>query len=234
MSGSGPGAESAFGPAHGPSSDDPHRDGPSVRLGPDLQEAEAAVILVHGRGDSARGILTLAPDLQAPRVTFIAPQATAFSWYPQSFLAPIPMNEPWLSSALDRVGAAVGEAMSTGLPREKTVLMGFSQGACLALEFAARNPGRYGGVVAFSGGLIGPEGMPRSHKGSLEGTPVFLGCSDVDPHIPLARVNESAEIMEALGGQVEERIYPGMGHTVNADELEWARTLLSDLSSGTG
>jgi len=210
---------------------DPHRDSLSVRFGPDLEMADAAVVLVHGRGDSARGILTLAPELEAPRVTFIAPQATGFSWYPQSFLAPTDMNEPWLSSAFDRIGAATREVTSAGFSQEQTVLMGFSQGACLALEFAARNAGRYGGVVAFSGGLIGPEGTVFSYDGSLAGTPVFLGCSDVDPHIPRARVDESAAIMEGLGGEVEERIYPGMGHTVNTDELEWARALLGDLSS---
>ena len=228
MNGSVPGDGSPSASAPGPRQDDPHRDSPSARLGPDLADAGAAVILVHGRGDSARGILTLAPQLDVAMVTFIAPQAAGSSWYPQSFLAPFEMNEPWLTSALDRVGTAVTEA-TPGLPLDRTVLMGFSQGACLSLEFAARNPGRFGGVVAFSGGLIGPEGTSLSYEGSLEGTPVFLGCSDVDPHIPLARVNESARIMEALGGRVEERIYRGMAHTVNADELEWAHALLDEL-----
>ena len=211
--------------------EDPHRDTPSVYFGPDLESSRDAAVLVHGRGDSPHGILTLARELDVPGVTFIAPQASGFSWYPLSFLAPTDANEPWISSALDRVSAAHREAMSTGLAPEKTVMMGFSQGACLSLEYTARNPGRYGGVVAFSGGLIGPEGTAFRYEGALDGTPVFLGCSDVDAHIPRARVDESAAVMEALGGRVEERIYPGMGHTVNMDELEWARALLLGLSA---
>ena len=197
-------------------------------FGPALEEAHKAVVLMHGRGDSARGILTLAPELQAARTAFLAPQANNFSWYPFSFLSEIEQNEPWLSSALDRIGAAV-TAVARGIPEEKIVLMGFSQGACLALEFAARNPRRYGGVVAFSGGLIGPDGTPREYTGSLEGTPVFLGCSDVDAHIPVGRVHESAEVLDDLGGAVDERIYPGMGHTVNADEITWASGLLASM-----
>ena len=232
MSASPPEPGSVAGPVPGSIPGDPHLGSPSVRFGPDLEDAHTAVVLIHGRGDSPRGILSLAHELDAPRVTFIAPQATGFSWYPNSFMAPTDANEPWLSSALERVGAAHREAMSTGLPPERTVVMGFSQGACLSLEFVARNVCRYGGVVAFSGGLIGPEGTEFDYRGSLENTPVFLGCSDVDPHIPHARVIESTGVMEALGGRVEERIYPGMGHTVNADELEWARTLLQDLSAG--
>ena len=233
MSASPSGPGSVAGPAPGSIPSDPHRGSPSVRFGPDLEDARAAVVLIHGRGDSPRGILTLAHEFEAPRVTFIAPQADGFSWYPLSFMAPKDDNEPWLSSALERVGAAHREAMSTGLPPERTVMMGFSQGACLSLEFAARNVCRYGGIVAFSGGLIGPEGMELTYRGSFEDTPVFLGCSDVDAHIPLARVNESASVMETLGGRVEKRIYPAMAHTVNSDELAWPRTLLRNLSAGS-
>lgn len=207
-------------------SDDPHRGSEEVQFGPALEEAESAVVLIHGRGDSAQGILSLAPELQAPRTTFLAPQATGLSWYPHSFLTEMEQNEPWLSSALDRIETAL-TAVTAVVPKERVVLMGFSQGACLALEFAARNAGRYGGVVAFSGGLIGPEGTTRDYAGSLEGTPVFLGCSDVDMHIPVGRVHESARIMDGLGGEVDERIYPGMGHTVNSDEITWASTLLA-------
>jgi phospholipase/carboxylesterase len=210
---------------------DPHSVTPSVRFGPPLEDANAAVVLVHGRGDSPRGILSLAEALDVPGVTFIAPQAMGFSWYPLSFMAPQEDNEPWLTSALARVGAAHAEAMSTGLPPGKTVLMGFSQGACLSLEFAARNAQRYGAVVAFSGGLMGPEGTEFDYAASLGGTPIFLGCSDVDFHIPKARVDESAEVMELLEGQVDKRIYPGMAHTVNADELEWARAILVSLAT---
>ncbi len=209
-------------------SDDPHRGSEEVWFGPVLEEAESAVVLIHGRGDSSRGILPLAVELEAPHTAFLAPQAAGLSWYPHSFLSEAELNEPWLSSALDRVEAGVS-AVRTVIPEERVVLMGFSQGACLALEFAARNTRRYGGVVAFSGGLIGPDGTPRDYPGSLEGTPVFLGCSDIDAHIPVGRVRESARVMQVLGGEVEERIYPGMGHTVNEDEIAWASSLLASL-----
>ena len=209
-------------------SDDPHRGSEEVWFGPVLEEAESAVVLIHGRGDSSRGILALAEEFQAPGTAFLAPQAVSFSWYPYSFLSEVEQNEPWLSSALDRVEAAV-TAVRKVIPEQRVVLMGFSQGACLALEFAARNTRRYGGVVAFSGGLIGPDGTPRDYPGSLEGTPVFLGSSDVDAHIPVDRVHESAHVMNGLGGEVEERIYPGMGHTINEDEIAWASRLLTSI-----
>ncbi len=209
---------------------DPHRGSEEVWFGPGLEEAESGVVLIHGRGDSARGILALAPELRASRTAVVAPQASGFSWYPNSFLSEVELNEPWLSSALARVEAAVA-AIGTVIPAEKVVLMGFSQGACLALEFAARNTRRYGGVVAFSGGLIGADGTPRDYPGSLEGTPVFLGCSDVDAHIPVGRVHESTQVMNGLGGEVEERIYPDMGHTINEDEIAWASRLLTSISA---
>ena len=160
----------------------------------------------------------------------MAPQAFGSSWYPNSFLSEVELNEPWLSSALDRVEAAV-TAIRTVISEERVVLMGFSQGACLALEFAARNTRRYGGVIAFSGGLVGPDVTPSDYTGSLEGTPVFLGCSDVDAHIPVGRVHESARVMSGLGGEVEERIYPDMGHTINEDEIAWASRLLTSLGA---
>ena len=210
--------------------DDPHRGSEEVWFGPALEEAESAVVLIHGRGDSPRGILDLAPSLQAPRTAFLAPQAAGSSWYPFSFLSEVEANEPWLSSALDRIGAAVS-TVTVVVPEKRVVLMGFSQGACLALEFAARNAGRYGGVVAFSGGLIGHDRAPRDYSGSLDSTPVFLGCSDIDAHIPVSRVRESAQVMEGLGGEVEERIYPRMGHTVNEDEIAWASNLLASLGA---
>ncbi len=209
--------------------DDPHRGSEEVWFGPALEEAQSAVVLIHGRGDSSRGILGLAPEFRAPHTAFLAPQAAGLSWYPHSFLSEAELNEPWLSSALDRVKVAV-TTVTMVVPEERVVLMGFSQGACLALEFAARNTRRYGGVVAFSGGLIGPDGTPRDYSGSLDGTPVFLGCSDVDAHIPVGRVHESAHVMEGLGGEVEERIYPRMGNTVNEDEIGWAGSLLASIS----
>ena len=196
--------------------------------GTPLEQAEVAVILVHGRGDSAAGIMQLAGALGSRGVAFLAPQATNNTWYPQSFLAPLASNEPWLSSALEAVGGVVEQA-AAAVGEPKTVLLGFSQGACLASEFAARNAKRYGGVVALSGGLIGPDGTPRDYHGSLAGTPVFLGCSDIDPHIPVERVHESARVLEGLGAQVEKRIYPGMGHTVNQDEVDRVVDLLRDL-----
>lgn len=210
--------------------DDPHGVSEEVWFGPSLEEAESAVVLIHGRGDSSRGILALAPELQAPRTTFLAPQAEGLSWYPNSFLTEIELNEPWLSSALDRVQAAV-TTVAAVIPEERVVLMGFSQGACLALEFAARNTRRYGALIAFSGGLIGPDDTSRDYSGSLEGTPAFLGCSDVDAHIPVGRVHESAHVLDGLGGEVEERIYPGMGHTINGDEIAWASSMLTSISA---
>ena len=209
---------------------DPHGGSEEVWFGASLEEAESAVVLIHGRGDSSRGILALAPELQAPRTVFVAPQAMGFSWYPYSFLSEVESNEPWLSSALSRVEAAV-TTVTAVIPRNRVVLMGFSQGACLVLEFAARNAQRYGGLVGFSGGLIGPDGTPRDYRGSLERTPVFLGCSDVDAHIPVSRVHESARVLDSLGGEVEERIYPGMGHTINGDEIAWVSRMLTSISA---
>jgi phospholipase/carboxylesterase len=151
------------------------------------------------------------------------------TWYPYSFLAPIESNEPSLSSALQTIGDTLQAVEDAGIPLEKTVILGFSQGACLGSEYTARNARRYGGVIALSGGLIGPDGTPRDYAGSLENTPVFMGCSDVDFHIPLARVHESATIMKSLGGDVTERIYPGMGHTVNEDEVKFVSEILTAL-----
>lgn len=194
--------------------------------GTPLRDARAAVLLLHGRGDSAQGILGLADALATEGVAFAAPQAEGNSWYPHSFLMPLERNEPYLSAALQAVQDALGELEAAGFAREKVVLMGFSQGACLATESAARYAQRYGGVVGFSGGLIGPDGAPRDYAGSLAGTPVFLACSDIDAHIPEARVHETAEVLERLGGSVDLRIYPGMGHTINSDELEAARAIV--------
>jgi len=194
-----------------------------------LGAARAAMILVHGRGASAEGMLGLADAFEASDIAYVAPQARSGSWYPQSFMAPIAQNEPHLSSALKTLSDVVADVERQGVPSEKIVLLGFSQGACLALEFAARNARRFGGVAGLSGGLIGPEGTPRTYAGSLAGTPVFLGCSDVDFHIPLKRVNESAEVLKALGGNVTEIIYPGMGHTIVQDEVEHVKKILKDL-----
>lgn len=210
----------------------PHQGRPVLAAGRPLAEAKAAVIMVHGRGGSAEDILGLAAELDDPGhpgLAFLAPQAAEQTWYPYSFLAPMERNEPWLSSALEQLGALVAHVEAAGIPAERIALLGFSQGACLASEFAARTARRYGGVVAFSGGLIGPPGAPRDYAGSFAGTPVFLGCSDRDPHIPRERVDESAAVFERMGAAVTERIYPAMGHTVNEDEIEAARGILAGL-----
>ncbi|HTQ79812.1 MAG TPA: dienelactone hydrolase family protein [Thermoanaerobaculia bacterium] len=209
---------------------DPHRGQPLATAGRALEEARVAALLVHGRGATAESILTLAHELRVPEVAYLAPQAYGHSWYPQSFLSSLLSNEPGLSSGLAVLRQCLERIEAAGIPAERTLLLGFSQGACLTLEFAARNARRYGGVVAFSGGLIGPPGTPRDYPGSLLETPVFLGCSDRDPHIPRARVAESAEALSRLGGEVTERIYPGLGHAVNGDEVEFARNLLRQLA----
>jgi predicted esterase len=199
--------------------DFPHDHAPVRRAGRPLAEAQAALILVHGRGATAESILSLADYLPHPSMAYLAPQAAGNTWYPYSFLAPMEQNEPWLSSALRRLEALVAEVTKAGIPAERIVLAGFSQGACLASEFVARQAQRYGGLLVFSGGVIGPPGTPRDYRGTLDGTPVFIGCSDVDPHIPLARVEETAVVMAGLGAVVDKRIYPRLGHTINEDEI---------------
>jgi predicted esterase len=183
-------------------------------------------IFIHGRGASAADILGIAPELGTDDVAYLAPQAAGNTWYPYSFLSPIPQNEPGLTSALNVIAGLVAKAAADGHASEHVIILGFSQGACLALEFAARHAKRYAAVVAFSGGVIGPPGTPRDYPGSMAGTPVFLGCSDVDPHIPLERVHESAEVFRRMGARVDERIYKRMGHTINADELAAVRELV--------
>jgi len=204
----------------------PHAGQPVLRRGPAAAQARLAVVLIHGRGDSADGILRLADEFRFADVLWVAPQAAGSTWYPYSFLAPMEQNEPGLSSGLSVIGSLVTSIASEGVAYDRIVLMGFSQGACLAQEFAARHPRRYRAVVGLSGGLIGPPGTPRNYAGSFEGTPVFLGCSDVDPHIPLARVQESAEVFRRMAAAVDERIYPRMGHTVNADEISRVTEIL--------
>lgn len=198
---------------------DPHAGGDLAVAGAPLGRAHGAVVMLHGRGATAESILTLAAELRVPGLAFIAPQAAGNAWYPLSFLAPTDQNEPWLSSALATVGRTVRHIQDAGIPAERIFLLGFSQGACLASEWVARNAGRYGGLFALSGGLIGDDSTPRDYPGSLNGMPAFFGCSDIDAHIPAARVEESGRILAGLGAQVDVRLYPGMGHTVNADEI---------------
>ena len=205
----------------------PHDGQPVRAMGRPLAEANAVLILIHGRGASAESILELADFLRHPDLAYLAPQAADNTWYPYSFLSPIEKNEPYLSSALRLVGEVVAAVEAAGIAPERIFLGGFSQGACLASEFAARNARRYGGLLIFSGGLIGPDGTPRVYDGSFAETPIFLGCSDIDPHIPLARVQETTEVLERMGGQMDTRVYPRMGHTINRDELNAAEALLN-------
>lgn len=208
----------------------PHQGQQVLAAGTPIEQAKGAIVLIHGRGASAESILGLGAELNTEGWALIAPQAANFTWYPYSFLAPIRQNEPYLSSALSQIAAVLAHLAEAGIPAERTVLLGFSQGACLASEYAAQHARRYGAVVALSGGLIGPDGTPREYAGSMGGTPVFFGCSDIDPHIPVGRVHESAKVIEQIGGAVTKRIYPGMGHTVNQDELDWINETLHQIS----
>lgn len=214
-----------------PSATGPHAGQPVLRAGEPLESARAALVLLHGRGASAADILAFGQEVAGADVALLAPEAAGNTWYPYSFLAPLERNEPWLSSALSFVRATVATVEAAGIPAARTMLLGFSQGGCLALEFAARNARRYGGIVGLSSGLIGPDGTPRDYPGSLDGTPVFLGCSDVDLHIPAARVRETADSLTRLGANVTMRLYPGMGHIVNEDELATVRAMVAHLAA---
>lgn len=212
---------------------DPHRATPVVSAGPPASEAAGALVLVHGRGATAEGILSLASEVGRSDLACRAPQAAGNTWYPYSFLAPLEQNEPGLSSALAKLERIVEELESSGIPAERIVLLGFSQGACLATEFAARHGRRWGGVVALTGGLPGPPGTLRAarpYAGDFDGTPIFLGTGDPDPHVPRERVEETAEIFREMGAEVTLEIYPGMGHTVSRDEIEQVRRLLATLA----
>lgn len=209
---------------------DPHAGQPVEHRGTPLEDAERAVVLLHGRGARATGMLQFAEDLPSDDTAFVAPQASRATWYPRSFLEPTAENDPHFSSALALVGDVL-EEVTDHVSRERVLLLGFSQGACLASEFVARNPARYGGLVVFSGGRHGPEGTTWDDEdaGDLDGTPVFLGCSDSDPHIPEQRVHDTAAYFESAGAAVTSRIYEGMGHGVNDDELAVAADMVGDL-----
>jgi phospholipase/carboxylesterase len=207
----------------------PHQGAAVREAGAPLGRAQAVGILLHGRGATAEDILELALALRGDDVAWLAPQAAGSTWYPNRFIAPIASNEPWLSSALAAVGDLVAQVESAGIDRKKILLGGFSQGACLALEYVVRHPARFGGVAGLSGGLIGPPGTTWATNGLLAGTPIFLGCSDVDVHIPKERVIESAEVLTALGAQVETILYPNMGHIINKDELARVQKLVAGI-----
>lgn len=198
--------------------------------GAPLAEATGVLVLVHGRGGSAQDMLALARELNRPQFACFVPEAAGRTWYPYSFLEKLEKNQAHLNSALRLLKTILGKIETAGVPWERVALTGFSQGACLTLEFAARNARRYGAVVGLSGGLIGPEGTPRDYPGSFDGTPVFLGCSDVDPHVPKRRVDETAAVLERMGASVTKRIYPGLGDTINPEEIEVVWGMLDQLT----
>lgn len=185
-----------------------------------------ALILLHGRGGSAEDMISLTKHLNVKDYWVLAPQAPHHTWYPQSFLANIIENEPWLSSAIDIVSKTVEKALKAGIKKENIYFLGFSQGACLTTEFIARNGARYGGAIAFTGGLIGDNINLQNYKGKFEQTPVFLGTSDPDFHVPVDRVHETAKILTEMGASVTEKVYAGMGHTINQDEIDWVNKLI--------
>jgi predicted esterase len=208
---------------------DPHAHQPLVTAGPAPEAAAATLILVHGRGASAQSILALYPELGLADLAAVAPQAAGYTWYPYSFLAPTEQNQPYLDSALRALDNLVTDLLDRGVPAERLAILGFSQGACLTSEYVARHPRRYGAVCALTGGLIGRPGTPRDYPGSLAGTPVFLGSSDPDPHIPVDRVHETRDVFTRMGATVDMRLYPGMPHTINEEEIEACRALLEPL-----
>jgi phospholipase/carboxylesterase len=210
---------------------DPHADQPILTAGPEPEEAAATLILVHGRGATAESILSLYAELGLEGVAALAPQAAGYTWYPHSFLAPLEANQPFLDSALRRLESLVADLLGCGVPSARVALLGFSQGACLTLEFTARHPRRYGAVMGLTGGLIGPPGTLRDYPGQLGDTPAFLGSGDPDPHVPFERVRETATVLTRMGAVVELRRYPGMPHTINADELDACRRLLERIVS---
>ena len=207
-------------------SSDPHQGQPVRAFGEPLQSAQAAMLMVHGRGARSEDILTLADQFGQRGFAFLAPQAANNTWYPNRFLAPLLDNEPWLSSAILFLDRALTQILDSDIPADHIILLGFSQGACLTLEFAARHAQRYGGLIGLSGALIGPEDTLRQYPGSLAGTPVFLGCSDTDPHVPKEYVNQTAEVLRGLGGQVTEQLYPNLDHSVNQDEIDFVRGVM--------
>lgn len=212
----------------------PHQGQPIAFAGEPLERAQAAMVMLHGRGAISDDILSLVPLFAHPHFAYLAPQAKGNTWYPNRYLDPIATNEPWLSSALALVEDVLGQVSNAGIPPERTMILGFSQGACLTLEYVARHARRYGGVAGLTGALIGPDGTPRHYPGSLGGTPVFLGCSDVDIHVSKEHAIRAADVLTQLGGQVTLRLYPNMGHQVNDDEIDFVRGMMAPLVAGLG
>ncbi|WP_330633417.1 alpha/beta hydrolase [Halocatena halophila] len=211
--------------------DGPHQGQTLATAGSPLSAATGACVFVHGRGATAQGILGMRSEFTVSDIAFLAPQAANNTWYPNAFTAPVEMNEPGRSSGLEAIDTVIDEITANDIPRKRVLVLGFSQGACLASEYVARNPTRYGGLAVLSGGLIGERVSPDEYPGSLERTPVFLGCSDADPHIPRQRVEQSAMIFEHLDADVTKRLYQGMGHGINRDELEFVSEMIDSLAS---
>ena len=207
----------------------PHLGQPVIHAGADLSDAKAVAIMIHGRGANARDILSLASEFHQKDIAYLAPQAYGNTWYPFSFLEPLERNEPGITSGLGAINRIAERLELDGFSSDKIMLLGFSQGGCLALEYAARNARRYGGVVGLSAGLIGPQGTPRDYPGSMSGTPVFVGCDEQDFHIPQERVHETAEVFGQLEADVTKRLYSNMGHSINSDEIGIVQSMLNDL-----
>lgn len=197
-----------------------------ITVGKKPEDASRVLIMIHGRGGTAEDILALSDYLEVKDFALLAPQATGHSWYPYSFLTIPSQNEPWLSSALDLLNDIVNDIVSKGINKENIYFLGFSQGACLTLEFVTRHATKYGGVAAFTGGLIGDRIYPENYSGDFSGTPVFIGTSDPDPHVPVERVNESAAILEKMNALVTKKIYKDMGHTISKDEISTVNKMI--------
>ena len=208
---------------------DPHAGQRVLTAGPSPETAAATIVLIHGRGASADGMLSIVDAIGVPNIAAVAPQAAGGTWYPHSFLQPMELNQPYLDSALAKVESVVADLIARGVPSEKIALLGFSQGACLTSEFVARHPRRYGAVMVLTGGLIGPAGTPRHYAGTLAGTPVFIGAGDPDPHVPFERVLETEATLKRMGAAVEVRRYPGRLHTISQDEIAACQALLTAL-----
>jgi phospholipase/carboxylesterase len=197
-----------------------------ITAGKKTTEAKKALIMIHGRGGSAEDILTLANYLNVKDYALLAPQATGHTWYPYSFLMPPAQNEPWLSSALSVLKEVVDDVVADGIAAENIYFLGFSQGACLTLEFITRNAAKYGGTVAFTGGLIGDQLYPENYSGNFGGSPVFIGTSNPDPHVPVDRVKATEKVLKDMGADITVNIYNNMGHTISQEEIDWANKLV--------
>jgi phospholipase/carboxylesterase len=208
---------------------DSHANMPVAHAGHELIGARCAVILLHGRGSSAEDILGLADSFYDEQIAFIAPQAANNTWYPNSFLAPIKQNEPWLSSGIAKVEGLIQNCVAAGIQRSRVAVCGFSQGACLATESVARHPAHYGALIAFTGGLVGPSDLELQHDGSLTGMRALFSSGDPDPHVPWSRVEASARELERMGAQVELLRHAGRPHTIVNNELDVARPLILSL-----